>query len=174
MTMSRKFPSRGLRTVALLVGFAGATIGGAGAAVAAEPAAAVVPPGTTAPAKSTTKQATAIAVIRTGGISGDRSIYALAGKGGNKQSLEAYRLASSAAFLAVKPRYVAKNACCDRFSYQIEVGYSDGTKKKLTVLEGTPGTPKVVNDLIRAVTSVPPPKIVMPTVPKFPAGFPFS
>ncbi|MEU4426967.1 hypothetical protein AB0F81_40620 [Actinoplanes sp. NPDC024001] len=147
MTRSRFTLSR--RLGALLVGLTALAAG------TAQPAVAAPQP-----------QAHSISVVRTGGIHGGLSSFALSG-GGTRHATEVLRLASSPAFRALRPRYVPKNTCCDRYLYRVAVGYTSGRTKKVVALESTPGTPKVLWDVIHRMET-------MPNPVSFPPGFPFN
>lgn len=166
----------------LSLGLAGValTTGQAFAAPVAEPpptAPAVVAPPAEPPAKPVAKPpkkpagpAQSVSVVRTGGIAGGTSINTLVSTGGGKgHNAQVIRLASSPEFRTLKSRYVPKNTCCDRFEYKVEVGYRNGVKKTITVLQGTPGTPKVLLDVIHLMETMPEPKPIV-----FPSGFPFN
>ncbi|BBH63430.1 hypothetical protein ACTI_01150 [Actinoplanes sp. OR16] len=185
-----------LRTAVLSLGLAGVTMtaGQALAAPLADPPpanpapadaapvnpapAAVAPPakpqpaaGKPKPPKKPAGPAQAIALVRTGGIAGaGPSVYTLVGSGGgNDHNTRTLRLASSREFMALRSSYVPKDTCCDRFEYTIEVGYRNGGKKKIEALEGTPGNPKVLLDVIHMMETMPTPKPIV-----FPPGFPFN
>ncbi|GIF13371.1 hypothetical protein FHX34_104368 [Actinoplanes teichomyceticus] len=180
-----------MRTAALLAGLAGAVCGVAGPAVATEATTPAVAPGSVAsatltdPARLTwapaatrttaTKQAIAVAVVRTRASEQGQAVFSLVGAADQKQA-QVLRLASSAAFLALRPRYAPATVPRDRYTYQIEVGYRDSSKKRVTVVQGTPGTPKVALDLIRLMTDVEPPDLSdLSDLPvSFPPGFPFN
>ncbi|WIM94596.1 hypothetical protein ACTOB_006635 [Actinoplanes oblitus] len=157
-----------LSLAAVLAGVAGT----AGAALATEPAPqpAATPAAAAAPvpaAKPVTKQAVAVVVVRTGGRHGGQSVFTLVGAS-SRDEAEVLRLASSPAFQALRPRYAPAGAVKNRYTYRIEAGYRDDSKKRVTVVEGTPGTPKVVLEVIRLMTDE------SDMSSDFPPGFPFN
>ena len=160
--------SRKLLAVALLAGLT-ATVGNAappaGAAETRSPAAAVTPAGSAVRAER-------IAFVRTGGLQGGTYSFSFSGTG-NSNGARALQLASTRAFQALRPRYVPRNTCCDRYLYKIEVRYANGRTKRVTALEGTPGIPQVLLDVIRLIETMPTPKPPTVKIP-FPPGFPFS
>ncbi|MBB4745842.1 hypothetical protein [Actinoplanes lobatus] len=188
MTRRRNAQSRLLRATGLLVSLAGITVstaGPAGAApgedapgVGAEPVAAqtMTTPTTTAqtavdPAvqDQTTwtdarpgERATSVSLTRSGGGRGQLSI-SLQGTG-NGHIGQIYRLASSPAFLALRPSYVPASKS-GKARYELEIGYRGGREKRVVTYTNTPA-PRVLTDMIRLLEHMPP--------PKFPAGFPFS
>ncbi|GAA4589187.1 hypothetical protein BJY16_008811 [Actinoplanes octamycinicus] len=147
-----------LSLTAVLAGVAGT----AGAALATEPAPQPAP----ASAKPALKKAIAVVIVRTRGGRPGQSVYTLVGAS-TRQDAEVLRLASSPAFQALRPRY-ASGSAKNRYTYRIEAGYRDDSKKRVTVLEGTPGTPKVALDVIRLMTD----ETDMQS--PFPPGFPFN
>ncbi|MFC3993262.1 hypothetical protein [Actinoplanes siamensis] len=143
-----------LSTAALLVGLVGAAVP---AAAATEKTA-------------TPKQAVAVAVTRTARGEGGQSVFSLVGSS-NRQQAQVLRLASTREFLALRPKY--SDSTPGRYTYVVEAGYRDSTKKRVTVVDGTAGTPKVVLEVIRLMTTMPEPN--MPDIPaNFPPGFPFD
>ncbi|GIE89311.1 hypothetical protein [Actinoplanes regularis] len=136
--------SRFLLSAAVLL--AGLT-GTAAPAVAAEPAA---PSAQTSPV--VTRQAVAVALVRTGGGSG-QAVTTLVGAN-TREDAAVLRLASSAAFLALRPSYTIARVPANRFTYRIEAGYRDRTTKRVIVVQGAPGTPQVALDVIRMMTNV--------------------
>ncbi|MEV6306899.1 hypothetical protein AB0M02_46405 [Actinoplanes sp. NPDC051861] len=108
--------------------------------------------------------AVSIAMIRSGGYAGGSSNYAVSGNG----TLKVLRLASTPAFRKLRSNYVPKNTCCDRFLYRLEVGYSDGSKKRVKALQGTPGNPKILLSVIHELESTP-----ANVASYFPPVFPF-
>ena len=119
------------------------------------------------PVKKPAGPADVVVVVRTGGIAGGMSVFTLVGAD-NQHNAQTLRLASSPEFRALRPKYVPENTCCDRYTYKVEVGYRNGVKKKITVLQGTPGTPKVLLDVIRRMETMPTPE------PMVVRGFPFD
>ncbi|AEV87248.1 hypothetical protein ACWT_6233 [Actinoplanes sp. SE50] len=162
-----------ISAAAVVLGLAGT----AGAALATEPA----PTTTAAPAATratapqtavTTKQAVAVVVVRTGGGHGGQSVFTLVGAA-NREEAEVLHLASTPEFQALRPRYAPAHPASGRYTYRIEAGYRDKTKKRVLVVEGTPGTPKVALDVIRMMVDVPAPDLSHLPV-QFPPGFPFN
>jgi hypothetical protein len=143
------------------------TVPGAGTPAPNTTTAAAKP--TAKPVKKPAGPAQAVVVVRTGGIAGGSSVFTLVGAGSDAHSAATIRLASSAAFKNLRARYIPKNECCDRFHYTVEVGYRNGAKKKIVALQGAPGTPKVLLDVIRLMETMPEPEPI-----RFPAGFPFN
>ncbi|BCJ41372.1 hypothetical protein GCM10010168_56290 [Actinoplanes ianthinogenes] len=149
-----------LSLTAVLAGVAGT----AGAALATEPA----PQTAAAPvAKPVTKRAVAVVVVRTGGRHGGQSVYTQVGAS-SRDEAEVLRLASSPAFQSLRPRYAPAGTTKNRYTYRIEAGYRDDTKKRVIVVEGTPGTPKVALEVIRLMTDE------SDLSADFPPGFPFN
>ncbi len=131
-----------LSAAVLLAGLTGI----AAPATAAEP---------TAPSAQTStavaKQAVAVAVVRTGGGQA-QSVSTLVGAS-TRNDAAVLRLVSSAAFLALRPSYTMTHVPANRFTYRIEAGYRDNSTKRVTVVQGAPGTPKVALDVIRLMDS---------------------
>jgi hypothetical protein len=148
--MTKKVFRTWLAAVVVLAGLVGATASAA--------------PATAAPA------AEAVSMQRTGGH-GDHLSVQLAG-GGGKAIDEIFRLASSPAFRALRPRYVPKNTCCDRYLYRVEVRYRNGAVKKVEALDGAPGAPKVLWDLVHRMENVSGPVTI--DVPAFPFRWPMT
>ncbi|MFC7531140.1 hypothetical protein [Actinoplanes sp. GCM10030250] len=126
----------------------------------------VTAPVTPASAASFAPAAESVSVVRTGGFAGSQASFQVSGSG-TKQSAEVLRLASGPAFRALRPRYVPKNTCCDRYLYRVEVRYRNGRVKDVTALQGAPA-PRVLWDVIKRVENMPAPSV------KFPAIFPFG
>ncbi|MFI1992620.1 hypothetical protein [Actinoplanes sp. NPDC020271] len=169
-----------LSLAAVVAGVAGT----AGAAVATEPtpqatatpvaspavAVSAAPAAPAVPAKPQVKgkKAVAVVVVRTrSGVTG-QSVFTLVGAS-TKQEAAILRLASTPAFQTVRPKYVVANTR-GRYTYNMEVGFGDKTKKRVIVVEGAPGTPKVALDLIKMMTSLDVPDAAV----NFPPGFPFN
>jgi hypothetical protein len=146
--------------------------GTAGAAIATEPtpSAPAAAAGATEPIKKTAKRAVAVVVVRTG--RGGQSVFSLVGAA-NREEAQVLQLASSPAFLALRPKYATAHPAKNRYTYRIEAGYRDDSKKRVTVVEGTPGTPKVALDVIRMMTDADAPDLSDLSV-HFPPGFPFN
>lgn len=122
---------------------------------------------TAAPAQAA-PVAQSVSVQRTGGIGNSQASFQVSG-GGSKHAAEVLRLASSPAFRALRPRYVPRNTCCDRYLYRVEVRYRNGQVKDVTALQGAPA-PKVLWTVIDKVENTP---VTMPfnlSWPPFPFG----
>lgn len=162
-----------LSLAAVVAGVAGT----AGAAVATEPtpqapaavdvkATAAAPAPTAAKVKA--KRAVAVVVVRTRSGRPGQSVFTLVGSS-NRQEADILRLASTPAYQTLRPKYLAANSR-GRYTYNVEVGFQDKTKKRVIVVEGAPGTPKVALDLIKMMTSMDAPDVAV----NFPPGFPFN
>ncbi|WP_328476827.1 hypothetical protein OHA21_22920 [Actinoplanes sp. NBC_00393] len=167
--MSRKIYARRASAVGLLVSVT-MMAGSAPPAAAVEP---TQPTGSSAQTGAAVR-AEHISFVRTGGPHNNRFAYSFSGKG-NSPGARALRLASTPSFLALRPRYVPKNTCCDRFLYEIEVRYVNGRTKKVVALEDAPGIPQVLLNIIREIETQPAPNIRPPKIDfKFPSVFPFG
>ncbi|WP_436528094.1 hypothetical protein [Actinoplanes sp. HUAS TT8] len=162
-----------LSLAAVVAGVAGT----AGAAVATEPApqaTAAVPAAAPAavpvavPAAAKAKRAIAVVVVRTRSGQVGQSVFTLVGAS-NRQQADVLRLASTPAFQALRPTY-APASTRGRYTYRVEAGYQDRSKKRVTVVEGAPGTPQVALDVIRMMTDMDAPNVSV----NFPPGFPFN
>lgn len=146
--------------------------GTAGAAIATEPAPQAAPT-TAVTAAAAVKRAVAVVVVRTGGGHPGQSVFTLVGSSSPEEA-NILKLASTPAFWSARPKYAPAKVPAGRYTYKIEAGYGDKTKKRVIVVEGTPGTPKVVLDLIRMMTT----NLNVPSAAdvkvNFPPGFPFT
>ncbi|MEU4625606.1 hypothetical protein AB0G04_37245 [Actinoplanes sp. NPDC023801] len=178
MTMSRKSISR----VTLLLGLAASTAWAAGPAQASdEPvgahlaAAAVqaapvlagaqeppIPAGAQEVPDPAARQAVQVSVKRTRGKF-NQSIFQVSG--GTRHAGEVLRLASSPAFRGLDPHYLPADKS-GRYRYEVTVHYRNGKFKKVVTYSNTPGTPRVLVEVIRKVETMP--------APSFPPGFPFN
>ncbi len=114
------------------------------------------------------KKAVAVVVVRTRSGQTGQSVFTLVGAS-NKQEATILRLASTPAFQALRPKYLVANAR-GRYTYNMEVGFQDKSKKRVIIVEGAPGTPRVALDVIRAMTALDAPDVAV----NFPPGFPFN
>ena len=107
-------------------------------------------------------QAVSVTVERTRGKH-NQSIFQVSG--GAKQAGAVLRLASSRAFLSLRPHYLPPSKA-GRYRYEVKVHYRNGSTKKVVTWSNTPGAPRVLFDVIRGVETMP--------APSFPPGFPFT
>lgn len=107
-------------------------------------------------------QAVSVSVERTRGEH-HQSIFQVSG--GAKQAGEVLRLASSPEFRSLRSHYLPPSRS-GRYRYEVTVRYRNGKTKRVVTYSDTPGTPKVLHDVIRAVETMP--------APAFPPGFPFT
>ncbi|GLY07601.1 hypothetical protein [Actinoplanes sp. NBRC 101535] len=136
-------------------------------ATAVEPALAA-PSAPPAPAAPSAPVALAVALARSGGITGATAVFAVAGRD-TPHARKVMKAASTPAFRALGPKYLPAKQCCDRYRYELEVGYADGSKKKVVTMTGTPGAPAALLTVIDLMEHMP-----APEAPTLPAGFPFS
>ncbi|BCY13541.1 hypothetical protein [Actinoplanes sp. L3-i22] len=165
-----------LSLAAVVVGVAGT----AGAAIATEPVpqvtAASAAPAAALPAvtpaavvqKAKVKRAVAVVVVRTRSGQVGQSVFTLVGSS-SKEEADILRLASTPAFWSLRPKY-APASTKGRYTYRVEAGYQDKTKKRVIVVEGAPGTPQVALDVIQRMTNLSTPDVSV----NFPPGFPFN
>ncbi|MCU7730112.1 hypothetical protein ODJ79_40895 [Actinoplanes sp. KI2] len=122
---------------ALAMAFAMAT-----ALIAANPAAAASAPYTES-----------ISVTESGGLAGTTDVFSVDGTTLDVRAAQALSLAAGPQYRALAPIYLPANPCCDRHRYVVVTHYSDDTDKIVVTMEGVPGTPPVLLEVIDLVTA---------------------
>jgi hypothetical protein len=113
--------------------------------------AALAPATPAAAAPGGSDSATGIVLVRTGGFTGEQTLFAVdrSTVGGQRP----LRMAGSRQFLRLRSSYQSQNSCCDRFSYRVTVSYSGGYRKTVTTIQGA-RAPQILWDVINQVEQV--------------------
>jgi hypothetical protein len=108
--------------------------------IAADPAAAARAPRTVS-----------VSVTRSGGFAGHTDRFAVDSSDRDVHAREALSVAAEHRFRALRPEYLPANPCCDRFRYEVVARYRDGRVKTVVTMDGVPGTPDVLLEVIDLV-----------------------
>ncbi|MFD1373029.1 hypothetical protein [Actinoplanes sichuanensis] len=120
------------------------------AALVASCAVATITPA--APATAAPVLASSITLDRSGGFTGRHDTFVVTGATPNGRP--ALRMVSTRQFLRLRGSYQPKNPCCDRYVYELTVTYRNGFHKKVSTVQGTPGVPQILWDVIGEVERV--------------------
>jgi hypothetical protein len=122
------------------------------ALLAANPAAAT--PAAVHPAAGAVAAHTeSVSVIRSGGLAGRTEWFAVDSTTRDERAGEALRVAAGPGFRTLAPAYLPANPCCDRYRYEVVASYHDGTFQTVVTMDGVPGTPDVLLEVIDLVTT---------------------
>ncbi|MET8154069.1 hypothetical protein ACIBSW_38685 [Actinoplanes sp. NPDC049668] len=94
-----------------------------------------------------------ITVTRSGGFAGHTDWYGVDQTDRGERAQEALSVTAERRFRALRPAYLPANPCCDRYRYEVVARYSDGTVKTVVTMDGVPGTPDVLIEVIDLVTT---------------------
>lgn len=112
------------------------------ALIAADPAAAATAPRTES-----------VSITRSGGFAGRTEWFAVDSTNRDEAATDALGVAAQPRFRALRPAYLPANPCCDRYRYEVVASYSDGTVKTVVTMDGVPGTPDALVEVIDLVMS---------------------
>jgi len=92
-----------------------------------------------------------VSITRSGGFAGRTEWYAVDSTDRDDQAAEALSVTAEPRFRALRPAYLPANPCCDRYRYEVVARYRDGTVKTVVTMDGVPGTPDVLVEVIDLV-----------------------
>ncbi|NJC68552.1 hypothetical protein HC031_02260 [Planosporangium thailandense] len=84
---------------------------------------------------------------RSGGFVGTSDHFVVPGDSPHVEAARLMQAAGSPRFLALRDAYL-DNPCCDRFRYVVTVHYEGHVDKRVRAIEGAPGLPAVLSDVI--------------------------
>ncbi|GAB1643186.1 hypothetical protein [Krasilnikovia sp. MM14-A1259] len=112
------------------------------ALIAADPAAAASAPYTES-----------ISVTQSGGLAGRTELFSVDTTTRDDRAAQALSLTATPQYRTLAPVYLPTNPCCDRQRYEVVTHYSNGTDKTVVTMDGVPGTPPVLLEVIDLVTN---------------------
>ncbi|BFU42234.1 hypothetical protein KRMM14A1004_04710 [Krasilnikovia sp. MM14-A1004] len=95
-----------------------------------------------------------ISVTQSGGFTGRTELFSVDTTTRDERAAQALSLAATPQYRTLAPIYLPSNPCCDRHRYEVVTHYSDGTDKTVVTMDGVPGTPPVLLEVIDLVTNV--------------------
>ncbi|GAB1694557.1 hypothetical protein [Krasilnikovia sp. M28-CT-15] len=94
-----------------------------------------------------------ISVTQTGGLVGRTELFSVDTTTRDERAAQALSLTATPQYRTLAPFYLPTNPCCDRQRYQVVTHYSDGTDKTVVTMDGVPGTPPILLEVIDLVTN---------------------
>ncbi|MBO3739513.1 protealysin inhibitor emfourin [Actinoplanes flavus] len=91
-----------------------------------------------------------VLVQRSGGLAGVVEHFTVDRTTTGRNAADVLTMTASRPFRALRSAYLPADPCCDRFTYTVVVTYSDHTAKTVTTVENTPGTPRILLDVIES------------------------
>lgn len=85
---------------------------------------------------------------RSGGIIGASDHFTVSAGTSHPETRTLMRTAGGQEFRALRDTYVDGDACCDRYRYVVRVHYRNHVTKTVTAMDGTPGMPDVLREVI--------------------------
>lgn len=108
---------------------------------------AVSGPARAASGSQSTHRVVSVELDRSGGITGSSDHVTILAGSPHDQASRLMRAAGSERFRALPDAY-RDDPCCDRYRYVVTVHYRDRTTKTVTAVDGAPGLPAVLREVI--------------------------